>query len=807
MVKRKPSKPTEQAPRPGKPQPAERKRPPQDDGPDPGGAGWLTAAVLLGAGLIGLIHLVSSFVPGIRTWGIDYWSEFPVVVRLGLVLLLGLMMAPGIAGGVDRVFSGLMRLRWARWAGMAVLAAAFIVFRSHGYAYGDGYSFMSYFPDANLPVFDAHLSTQALDIIVHWVLYRFILLPLGGTVAQTYAIWGAIGGVLGLWAAGRIAATLAREQASRRLIVAMAVTSGAMVLWFGHVESYTLVNTAVLWMIAFALGAKDKKGRIWAAWGLWIVAMALHQLALAFLPALVWIHWRSRRTARAPFDFSTTAALFGGGFLAWAVATFLQRHVGLPIFVPIYSLPDTLYSAFSIQHLFDTLNLLLFLAPMGLLGLAVWPMRSRQDKTSRIVAGFIGVMAAWAWYFSFWVDPLIGAFRDWDLLAAFAIPLSLWAGVTVVNRFPKGAPPRWLWVPVVALGLVHAGAFVGASQDEMKAALRVDRLVRADVHYTAGFFDGTRLPPWAAIIGRTLNRYDLARDHLALRVSIDSTDALAWANLGNACRKISMPDSALFCYREASDRDTTNEKYANNLGVLCTEKRDWPGAAHAFKRVASISDTAYAALSSLGLVYINLGQMDDARKVLDQAVAMRPGEFSAFYNRGLLEEIEADTAAALADYEKAVTCAPGLDDVYARIVQLYQWSGRPLNAIAVAQQWEKENPKSVTAVFLEGTCYYMFNDNENARKTFERVLLLDSEHALSNYYLASTYRKMGKFDLAEQFAKNAANLDPRMALPYLELVYIAADKGDHAAAVAATKEYLKRSPKDSTMSYLKQFME
>jgi tetratricopeptide (TPR) repeat protein len=222
--------------------------------------------------------------------------------------------------------------------------------------------------------------------------------------------------------------------------------------------------------------------------------------------------------------------------------------------------------------------------------------------------------------------------------------------------------------------------------------------------------------------------------------------------------------------------------------------------------VVANSDTAYAALSSLGLVYINLRRFDDARAALDNAIAMRPNEFSAYYNRGLLEEISADTAAAIADYETAVRNLPGADDIYTRLVQLYQWSGQPLKGIEAAKNWERENPNAKMAPFLMGTCYYMVEANEDALRAFERALRLDPKHALTCYYIASTYRKTGKLDLAMQYARKAASLDTQLALPYLEQVYIAADQGDRETAVRATSEYLKRAPSDSGMAYLQQFM-
>ena len=810
MTKRKPPVPSDRGrgQAPGKPPSASSaSETDKQRGSDAAKTSVVTGIVLTGVGILGLAHLIASFVPGIRTWGIDYWSEFPVIVRLCLALLLGAAMARSFATAVDRGVTAALKLKWARIAGIVFLAAAFIVFRSRGLSYGDGYSFLVYFPDGKLPTFDAHLSTQFLDIVLHWVLYRFVLLPLGGGVQLSYAIWGALGGLVGLWALGRIASALARDIGARRLIVAAAVTSGAMVMWFGHVESYTLVNAALLWAIAFAIESQQTRGRIWAAWGTWLLAMGLHQLALAFLPALIWAHWRSRRRASTPTERSTAAALLGVGFLAWAIATFLQRQVGLPIFVPVTVTRETAYSAFSIAHLSDALNLLLFLAPAGAIGLVVWFIKDRQEKAEHIVAGILAVTAASAWYFAFWIDPLIGAFRDWDLLAAFGPPLSIWAAVTILHRYHGGTPPRWLWVPVAALGLVHSGAFVGAMQDEMRAALRVDRLVREDVHYTPEFFSGTRLPPWAAIIGRSLERYDLARDHLALRVSIDPTDALAWANLGNAYRKLSMPDSALWCYRQASDRDSTNEKYANNLSVLYMEQNDYLGAEYAIRRVVALSDTAYGARATLGLICLNLGKTDEAKKVLDEAIKIHPDQYLAYYNRGLVEETLADTAAALADYHTAVKYAPGNRDAYTRIVQIYQWSGQTLSAIDAARRWQREDPNSATAIFLEGTCHYMVGEYKLARSTFERVLLLSPKDALTMYYLASTHRNLGEVEVAKQYAKHATDTDPNLALPYLELVYIAADKGDHAAAVAATREYLKRAPSDSGMAYLQQFME
>jgi tetratricopeptide (TPR) repeat protein len=809
MTKRKTKKPAQRAkasPRKG--------APPKRPGPPAGSEkyvqpmDWTARVVLIGVSLFGVLHLVASFVPSVRLWGVDYWSEFPVVIRLAMVAVLGLSLAPGIARTINSGFSSVFQSHGARLAGFGVLAVVFILFRSQGLSYGDGYTFPAYLGAGQLPEFDPHTMTQALDIVAHWALYRFVLMPFGGTVEISYAIWGAIAGVLSLWALVWIASGLTRDPGGRRLIVAAGVTSGAVVLWFGHVESYTLVNAAILWMIAFALDAQERGSRIWAAWGCWTLAVAFHQLALAVLPAVVWAHWRSRRRDTSVPSRTTVASIAGAGFLAWAVATHVHHQISaFPVFVPIFPTEDSVYSAFSPDHLADMLNLILFLAPAAVAGLVVWLTRGggRGPQMGRI--GIVAVSAIAAWYFAFWVDPFIGAFRDWDLLAAFGIPMSIWAAATVVSRARQGRVVPWLWVPVAMLGLVHAGGFVAIVQDEFAAAMRVERMVKKDVHYGAGFFDGSRLPPWAAILSRALDRPDLAKHHLSRRVAIAPDDALAWANLGNAYQQLDMIDSAAVSYEAAVAEDSTNQKFWNNLGVLQTSLGNYQRASEAYEAIIAMSDTAYAARATAGMMYIQLGRRGDARRVLDDAIALRPTHFFAYFARGVLNEVTGDTTAALQDYESSYDRGGRFPELFTRMVQLYQWSGQTTRSVEAARRWQEYDPSSHSAVFQEGTAHYLAGDYDLAKAAFERAALLDQQNALTLYYLASCSRLTGNPEEAKLYAQRAAALDRQLALPYMELIYLADDAGDRDAAVAATREYLRRAPGDSGMPYLQQFMD
>jgi tetratricopeptide (TPR) repeat protein len=105
-----------------------------------------------------------------------------------------------------------------------------------------------------------------------------------------------------------------------------------------------------------------------------------------------------------------------------------------------------------------------------------------------------------------------------------------------------------------------------------------------------------------------------------------------------------------------------------------------------------------------------------------------------------------------------------------------------------------------------GICRISDGRYAEAHEALKQSLTLDSTSALTRYYLATTYRHLDQPQQAWAEARRAAELDSSLALTYLEMVHLAADAGDRAAAVEATREYLRRAPADSGMGYLRQFM-
>lgn len=760
---------------------------------------WLIAGVVV----IGLAHFLSAMSPSVWTWGIDYWSLLPMWGRAVLLLLLAASIVPGVPERVAALVEHRALPHWGTWAAVAVAFALFLVLRSKGYSYGDGYSFRGYLSSGNLPTITGNLVLMCGDLVTHWLVYRSAILPLGGSVEMAYAVVSALAGVAALAAIAAIAQTVfPKDRWGRWAVIVSGFTSGMAVLWFGHVEAYSLVGAALLWSLAFLIAGR----KAWA-WGLWLLACAFHLLAVALLPVLILSSWG--RSLFSGLSLRRSLLFFLTGFVGWGMAGSLVSLIEPGIFVPLLSTADSTYSAFSLEHLTDTANLLLFAAPLGALGLSAWLVRGPSVRSTGEISALtvMALASASLWYFSFWVDPLIGAFRDWDLIGAFGIPFSILGTVLLVRQNSANPVAHRQWVVLSVFALAHTGAFVMSARDEIRVMDRVDRLVREDVHYSRDFHKGERLMSWAFLLSEIPERKDAAIVHLTNRSRWEPRDLKSWSNLGSLYWLTGRYDSAAVSFEEALKLDASDPKTFEQLAFTYSGVKNWEKAAETVEKLSALRPLKEAELNLWAFCLLMKGDDRKAESLLTLSLTLEPNQQEAHYYRGIVYERRQDTINAVASYELALIPQTNVEDVYMRCSRLYQGLFRWPDAERVATAWMAQFPNSPSAPFTIGICRIAAKQYATARDALERAASLDSTSALTYFYLATAYRNLGETDRALATANRSAALDPSLALPYLELIYLAADREDRGAAVAATNEFLKRSPSDSGMSYLQQFME
>jgi cytochrome c-type biogenesis protein CcmH/NrfG len=568
--------------------------------------------IWIGVSLILLLHFITSLWPGVAFWGIDYWSEFPLPYRI-VILVAGLLLAfPSVGARISAWVTGVQRPRVAVFVATGVLAGLMIVFRSRALAYGDAYSILAVIRNPEIPQLIGNLRFQPLDLYLHWTVFQYIVSPLGGTVELTYAMLGAICGVAGIAAIVRIARAVTTDRSQRLFVVMCGLTSGCVFLWFGHVESYTMAMTASLWVIALLVRSKEHHQRPALAWVCWMVAVASHALSIVLLPALVWGSWKTLRRRLAGMRIGQPRFLLIAGFVTGVIAAAIGHLLQLQTFVPLFPTANNNYFVVSWAHLADVLNLVLFAAPLVVL-LPFALLRESHGSGPNDTNAVLGLAVLGLGLFAFWIDPMLGGFRDWDLLGAFGIPLSLLCGSIVIRRLGTRWRNRWI-IPVAVLALAHSGAWVAANQEELKSAMRVDRLVREDAHYSKGYYQGERRAVWAQSLTNQLEKHALAGEHFIYHLKYDPNDAVTWANLGIAYQHRRLMDSALASYGMAMKTDQNNPLYALAYGQVEHSMGRFQLARVALERAADLAPGLYEAQMALGMVYFDLRMLDEAEE-------------------------------------------------------------------------------------------------------------------------------------------------------------------------------------------------
>lgn len=250
-------------------------------------------------------------------------------------------------------------------------------------------------------------------------------------------------------------------------VVLMLVGSGTSALYFGHIETYTVSATLLVWSMSLGWDGLAEGGswraRVAAAAALSLAA-AFHMAHLAGFAALLCLSWPDLR-ARRPLDAAwvllaglvpaaaaealalgcpslgpTTPQHFGGldgiMLLSWTAT----RHTLAP------------YTLASGDHLVAIANVLLLVCPVAValpVCLALRPLRSAMALAPRRwLASVAAVAAGWLTLLLLW-SPDLGSLHDWDLFAAVGIPLSALTATCLVSS----VVPNLAGAPVLLLGI------------------------------------------------------------------------------------------------------------------------------------------------------------------------------------------------------------------------------------------------------------------------------------------------------------------------------------------------------------------
>ncbi|MCK5408510.1 MAG: hypothetical protein KAJ37_13670, partial [Candidatus Krumholzibacteria bacterium] len=469
----------------------------------PNGASvWLWVCWLALAGTFA-VFAAASYRPDSRLWGVNHLAFFSPRIRLVVLGVTALFFVPPFAAVAWR---GLLWLFRPFFRGLesgvnaialsgVVALVVFAAFRSSTKLLGDGYfiaanfrgaadqgwSIRDYFEQVTLSE-RVYPVTELINYFASSVGVRFGASPDGGMWILNCALGAAV--LVGLLAAIR---RTGWPDAVKLLILTLTLISGAIELFFGYIEHYTVAMALGAVYIATALRAVSGEGRV-ATPGLVLLAGVLcHVQSLLLLPSYVWLVVWTVGFRRNPGGGIRITLAVGVLAVIGTVAAFLTPALRR-LFLPLFGGDESGVGVISAVHLADVANEVLLLCPawMLLAVLAVrefWSSGAEETVTYRNTYAFAWCLAIPAALFLLLFRPELGMARDWDLYCFTFFGLAAPGLLALVRHSERRFPPA-VAAPAVAVCVALVVSWVGVNANPQRSAARYRAILEYDLTHS-----------------------------------------------------------------------------------------------------------------------------------------------------------------------------------------------------------------------------------------------------------------------------------------------------------------------------------
>jgi hypothetical protein len=363
-----------------------------------------------------LSHLLTIYIAPAYMWGVHFYHFSPAWIGWILTLAALAILIPGVGEFLYEKFEALVEKIKRPFAQSPLLARftisqnkAFLIlslfslpilwiFRTRLYLLGDGYLRIGDLREGKI------LIPEWLDGFIHLVVYRMMSKPIPTWTPEfTYSTISILCGSVFVFLSLKLSSLLGKTGFEKTLLFFFLVSLGSIELFFGYVESYSILQVMLLAYIFFAALYLAGKTGIFLALLSFVISVGLHISSLVFAPSFIYLLWEShRRIEGEKLSFSvrdvsapqgsakrrkghlrkessktkpilnlpTVVALILSSvviaFWIHRVATSLEK-TGKSIFIlPLKATESYRFSMFSLAHISEFINQLLLLSPLGI---------------------------------------------------------------------------------------------------------------------------------------------------------------------------------------------------------------------------------------------------------------------------------------------------------------------------------------------------------------------------------------------------------------------------------------------------------
>jgi len=197
-----------------------------------------------------------------------------------------------------------------------------------------------------------------------------------------------------------------------------------------------------------------------------------------------------------------------------------------------------------------------------------------------------------------------------------------------------------------------------------------------------------------------------------------------------------------------------------------------------------------------------LGKFDEALARLEALAANQPPVKGLARALGMVYYKKSDFLAAAAKFKTALEENAGDAEVIQLLGLSYYLAGRPAEAIGPLEKVQAWYPSTnVDASYILGICHIQTKDYPSARKAFAKMFSVPADSAASYLFTARMLFRHDYDPVAEEYAKKAVELDPKLPRVHLLLGELYLYKSRVPEAIEQFQKELELNPGEAAVYY------
>ena len=261
----------------------------------------------------------------------------------------------------------------------------------------------------------------------------------------------------------------------------------------------------------------------------------------------------------------------------------------------------------------------------------------------------------------------------------------------------------------------------------------------------------------------------------------------------------SLDEDSLFARSHAGLCEALFEKYTYTFDASYVDQ-----ARGSCERAAELGSNQSAVLTSLGRIYFQTGNSEQAKQLLRRALSVDPENAEAFFWMGRIHDTNLEVDSAIASYSHAISIKSNNWSYYLYLGVLYASQGRLDEAVAQYENVKKLTPDNLLALSNLGIIQVQKGDTEDAKSIFKDILALDTQSIYAHRMLGMLLLTENNIQEAIDTLQLPSQAGDLVSLDLMGQAHLVA--GSPEAAEASWRDLIQRTgirlQVDSTNTYM-----